>query len=94
MKTPGVGPGEKRVSGGRTEPEFNVVAIDYGIKAQHPAAGWPAKAAKDHRWCRRRRRPKDILAMKPDGVFLSKRSRGIPPETGKICSAGDFQQVN
>src|SRR5260370_3590044 len=64
----------------QTAPEFNVVAIDYGIKRNIlrllAGAGCkitlvPATASAD-----------DILAMKPDGVFLSN-SPGDPAETGQ-----------
>ena len=42
--------------GRQTAPEFNVVAIDYGIKRNILRLS-PAKAARS-RWCRRRPRPK------------------------------------
>src|SRR5882762_10208396 len=66
--------------GRQTEPEFNVVAIDYGIKRNilRLLAGEgckitvvPATTSAE-----------DILAMKPDGVFLSN-GPGDPAETGK-----------
>jgi carbamoyl-phosphate synthase small subunit len=68
--------------GRQTEPEFNVVAIDYGIKRNilRLLAGVgckiivvPATTAAE-----------DILAMKPDGVFLSN-GPGDPAETGKYA---------
>lgn len=68
---------------GRVEnPKFNVVAIDYGIKRNIlrllASAGCkitvvPAKTSAE-----------DILAMKPDGVFLSN-GPGDPAETGKYA---------
>ena len=68
---------------GREEsPKFNVVAIDYGIKRNilRLLAGSgckvtvvPAKTSAE-----------DILAMKPDGVFLSN-GPGDPAETGKYA---------
>src|SRR5271154_5910107 len=66
--------------GRQTAPEFNVVAIDYGIKRNilRLLAGEgckitvvPATTSAE-----------DILAMKPDSVFLSK-GPGDPAETGK-----------
>jgi carbamoyl-phosphate synthase small subunit len=68
--------------GRQTSPEFNVVAIDYGIKRNilRLLAGVgcnitvvPATTAAD-----------DILAMKPDGVFLSN-GPGDPAATGKYA---------
>ena len=68
--------------GRQTEPEFNVVAIDYGIKRNilRLLAGEgckitvvPATTSAE-----------DILAMKPDGVFLSN-GPGDPAETGKYA---------
>jgi carbamoyl-phosphate synthase small subunit len=65
-----------------TAPEFNVVAIDYGIKRNilRLLAGEgcritvvPATTSAE-----------DILAMKPDGVFLSN-GPGDPAETGKYA---------
>jgi len=68
---------------GRQEnPEFHVVAIDYGIKRNIlrllAGAGCkvtvvPAKTSAD-----------DIMALKPDGVFLSN-GPGDPAETGKYA---------
>ena len=68
---------------GRVEnPEFHVVAIDYGIKRNIlrllAGAGCkvtvvPAKTSAD-----------DIMALKPDGVFLSN-GPGDPAETGKYA---------
>jgi carbamoyl-phosphate synthase small subunit len=64
------------------EPEFNVVAVDYGIKRNilRLLAGVgaritvvPATSSAE-----------DILAMKPDGVFLSN-GPGDPAETGKYA---------
>ncbi|NVN84998.1 MAG: glutamine-hydrolyzing carbamoyl-phosphate synthase small subunit [Rhodopseudomonas sp.] len=68
--------------GRQTAPEFNVVAIDYGIKRNilRLLAGEgckitvvPATTSSD-----------DILAMKPDGVFLSN-GPGDPAATGKYA---------
>ena len=68
--------------GRQTAPEFNVVAIDYGIKRNilRLLAGVgckvtvvPATTSAD-----------DILAMKPDGVFLSN-GPGDPAATGKYA---------
>ena len=68
--------------GRQTEPEFNVVAIDYGIKRNilRLLAGEgckitvvPATTSAE-----------DILAMKPDGVFLSN-GPGDPAATGKYA---------
>jgi carbamoyl-phosphate synthase small subunit len=68
--------------GQQTAPEFNVVAIDYGIKRNilRLLAGEgckitvvPATTSAE-----------DILAMKPDGVFLSN-GPGDPAETGKYA---------
>ncbi|MBN9043343.1 MAG: carbamoyl phosphate synthase small subunit [Rhizobiales bacterium 62-47] len=64
------------------KPEFNVVAIDYGVKRNilRLLAGEgckvtvvPATTSAD-----------DILAMKPDGIFLSN-GPGDPAETGKYA---------
>ncbi len=44
---------------------------------------WPAPAARS-RWCRRRRSAEDILAHKPDGVFLSN-GPGDPAATGEYA---------
>src|ERR1700709_2088994 len=69
--------------GKQTAPEFNVVAIDYGIKRNilRLLAGEgckitvvPATTSAE-----------DILAMKPDGVFLSN-GPGDPAETGKYAA--------
>jgi Carbamoylphosphate synthase small subunit len=77
-ETPGLGKGFGR----QTAPEFNVVAIDYGIKRNilRLLAGEgckitvvPATTSAE-----------DILAMKPDGVFLSN-GPGDPAETGKYA---------
>ena len=68
--------------GRQTEPEFHVVAIDYGIKRNIlrllAVAGCkvtvvPATTSAD-----------DIMALKPDGVFLSN-GPGDPAETGKYA---------
>jgi carbamoyl-phosphate synthase small subunit len=68
--------------GRQTAPEFNVVAIDYGIKRNIlrllAGAGCkvtvvPAKTSAE-----------DILAMKPDGVFLSN-GPGDPAATGEYA---------
>src|SRR5271156_3355405 len=68
--------------GRQNEPEFNVVAIDYGIKRNilRLLAGTgckitvvPATTSAE-----------DILAMKPDGVFLSN-GPGDPAETGRYA---------
>ena len=68
--------------GRQDKPEFNVVAIDYGIKRNilRLLAGEgckitvvPATTSAE-----------DILAMKPDGVFLSN-GPGDPAETGKYA---------
>jgi carbamoyl-phosphate synthase small subunit len=68
--------------GRQTDPEFNVVAVDYGIKRNilRLLAGVgckitvvPATTSAE-----------DILAMKPDGVFLSN-GPGDPAETGKYA---------
>lgn len=73
-----------RASAGRPPPEFNVVAIDYGIQRNilRLLAGVgckitvvPATTSAE-----------DILAMKPDGVFLSN-GPGDPAETGKYACA-------
>ena len=68
--------------GRQTAPEFNVVAVDYGIKRNilRLLAGEgcritvvPATTSAE-----------DILALKPDGVFLSN-GPGDPAETGKYA---------
>jgi carbamoyl-phosphate synthase small subunit len=77
--------------GRQTEPEFNVVAIDYGIKRNIlrllAAEGCritvvPATTSAE-----------DILAMKPDGVFLSN-GPGDPAETGKYAVPVIQQVIN
>src|SRR6267378_2970328 len=77
--------------GRQTEPEFNVVAIDYGIKRNilRLLAGEgcritvvPATTSAE-----------DILAMKPDGVFLSN-GPGDPAETGKYAVSVIQQVIN
>ena len=74
-----------------TNPEFNVVAIDYGIKRNIlrllASAGCkvtvvPATTSYD-----------DIMALKPDGVFLSN-GPGDPAETGKYAVPVIQQVVN
>ena len=71
-----------RASAARSNPEFHVVAIDYGIKRNilRLLAGTgckvtvvPAKTAAE-----------DILALKPDGVFLSN-GPGDPAATGEYA---------
>ena len=59
--------------GRQTEPEFNVVAIDYGIKRNilRLLAGEGCKVTVVPATTS----AEDILAMKPDGVFLSQRPR-------------------
>jgi carbamoyl-phosphate synthase small subunit len=68
--------------GRQTSPEFHVVAIDYGVKRNIlrllAGAGCkvtvvPATTSAD-----------DIMALKPDGVFLSN-GPGDPAETGKYA---------
>jgi carbamoyl-phosphate synthase small subunit len=77
--------------GRQTAPEFNVVAIDYGIKRNilRLLAGVgckitvvPATTSAE-----------DILAMKPDGVFLSN-GPGDPAETGKYAVPVIQQVIN
>ncbi len=68
--------------GRQTSPEFHVVAVDYGIKRNIlrllAGAGCkvtvvPAQTSSE-----------DIMALKPDGVFLSN-GPGDPAETGKYA---------
>ena len=68
--------------GRQTEPEFNVVAIDYGIKRNilRLLAGVGCKVTVVPATTS----AEDILAMKPDGVFLSN-GPGDPAETGKYA---------
>ena len=68
--------------GRQTEPEFNVVAIDYGIKRNilRLLAGTGCKVTVVPATTS----AEDILAMKPDGVFLSN-GPGDPAETGKYA---------
>jgi carbamoyl-phosphate synthase small subunit len=68
--------------GRQTEPEFNVVAIDYGIKRNilRLLAGVGCKITVVPATTP----AEDILAMKPDGVFLSN-GPGDPAETGKYA---------
>ncbi len=69
--------------GTQTDPQYRVVAIDYGVKSNIlrllAGAGCavtvvPATASAD-----------DIFALKPDGVFLSN-GPGDPAETGKYAA--------
>ena len=71
-----------RATAGRRKPEFHVVAIDYGVKrnilrllAEHgcKVTVVPAKTSAE-----------DILALKPDGVFLSN-GPGDPAATGEYA---------
>src|SRR5947199_4333362 len=64
-------------------PEFNVVAIDYGIKRNilRLLAGEGCKVTVVPATTS----AEDILAMKPDGVFLSN-GPGDPAETGKYAA--------
>lgn len=64
------------------EPQFNVVAIDYGIKRNilRLLAGEGCKVTVVPATTS----AEDILAMKPDGVFLSN-GPGDPAETGKYA---------
>jgi carbamoyl-phosphate synthase small subunit len=68
--------------GKQTAPEFNVVAIDYGIKRNilRLLAGEGCKVTVVPATTS----AEDILAMKPDGVFLSN-GPGDPAETGKYA---------
>ena len=68
--------------GQQTAPEFNVVAIDYGIKRNilRLLAGVGAKVTVVPATTA----AEDILAMKPDGVFLSN-GPGDPAATGKYA---------
>ncbi len=68
--------------GRQTAPEFNVVAIDYGIKRNilRLLAGEGCKVTVVPATTS----AEDILAMKPDGVFLSN-GPGDPAETGKYA---------
>ncbi len=77
--------------GRQTAPEFHVVAVDYGIKRNIlrllASAGCkvtvvPASTSYD-----------DIMALKPDGVFLSN-GPGDPAETGKYAVPVIKQVVN
>ena len=64
------------------KPEFNVIAIDYGIKRNilRLLAGEGCKVTV----VTAKTSADDILAMKPDGVFLSN-GPGDPAETGKYA---------
>ncbi len=64
------------------KPEFNVIAIDYGIKRNilRLLAGEGCKVTV----VTAKTSAEDILAMKPDGVFLSN-GPGDPAETGKYA---------
>src|SRR3954451_21962672 len=68
--------------GRQTAPEFNVVAIDYGIKRNilRLLAGEGCKVTVVPATTS----AEDILAMKPDGVFLSN-GPGDPAATGKYA---------
>jgi carbamoyl-phosphate synthase small subunit len=68
--------------GRQTDPEFNVVAIDYGIKRNilRLLAGVGCKVTV----VPAQTSAEDILAMKPDGVFLSN-GPGDPAATGKYA---------
>ena len=77
--------------GRQTAPEFHVVAVDYGIKRNIlrllASAGCkvtvvPATTSYD-----------DIMALKPDGVFLSN-GPGDPAETGKYAVPVIKQVIN
>src|SRR6202034_1897513 len=65
-----------------TDPEFNVVAVDYGIKRNilRLLAGVGAKVTVVPATTS----AEDILALAPDGVFLSN-GPGDPAETGKYA---------
>uniref|UniRef100_Q07SZ9 Carbamoyl phosphate synthase small chain n=1 Tax=Rhodopseudomonas palustris (strain BisA53) TaxID=316055 RepID=Q07SZ9_RHOP5 len=68
--------------GRQTAPEFNVVAIDYGVKRNilRLLAGEGCKVTVVPATTS----SADILALKPDGVFLSN-GPGDPAETGKYA---------
>jgi len=68
--------------GRQTDPQFNVVAIDYGIKRNilRLLAGVGCKVTVVPATTS----AEDILAMKPDGVFLSN-GPGDPAATGKYA---------
>ena len=68
--------------GRQSAPEFNVVAIDYGIKRNilRLLAGEGCKVTVVPATTS----AEEILAMKPDGVFLSN-GPGDPAETGKYA---------
>jgi carbamoyl-phosphate synthase small subunit len=68
--------------GRQTKPEFNVVAIDYGIKRNilRLLAGEGCKVTVVPATTS----AEDILALNPDGVFLSN-GPGDPAETGKYA---------
>lgn len=68
--------------GRQSDPKFNVVAIDYGIKRNilRLLAGEGCKVTVVPATTS----AEDILAMKPDGVFLSN-GPGDPAETGKYA---------
>ncbi len=68
--------------GRQTNPEFNVVAVDYGIKRNilRLLAGVGCKVTVVPATTS----AEDILAMKPDGVFLSN-GPGDPAETGEYA---------
>ena len=68
--------------GRRENPEFNVVAVDYGIKRNilRLLAGEGCKVTVVPATTS----AEDILALKPDGIFLSN-GPGDPAETGKYA---------
>ena len=66
--------------GKQTQPKYRVVAIDYGVKRN--ILRLLADAGCDVKVVPATTPAKDILAMKPDGVFLSN-GPGDPAETGK-----------
>ena len=69
---------------------MHVVAIDYGVKRNilRLIAGLGAKVT----IVPARTSAEDILAMAPDGVFLSN-GPGDPAATGGICGAGHQETV-
>jgi len=73
--------------GRQTEPEFKRRRHRLRHQAQHPAAA-RRRRLQDHGGSRRPTSAEDILAMKPDGVFLSN-GPGDPAETGNNAVPGD-----
>ncbi len=69
--------------GEQTEPAMHVVAVDYGIKRNILQAACRCSAPRS-RWCRQRPSSAEILAMQPDGVFLSN-GPGDPAATGEYA---------